>query len=433
MCCRLGKRRFFFRLVTTILLTTGSGWITPRGAEGASHQSLASMLSPSPQAVPDPCYDEDDKPRRCVPLFVNAAFGRSVMASSVCGNPPSRLPCLVQDFVGLRENSGTSAFHGGGNGGGGGGSDWECPLDMCEGSNTSRHHPAAFLTDLNNPLNRTCWMSAPLDQIWDDNVTLTLSLGKKYEVTYVSLQFCTARPEYAVSIYKSADHGKTWSPFQYYSSRCRKVFGKSLRSTAQKSNEQEAFCSDFGGALLGNSGAGSHNGGGGSLSSGGIRRGTSGSLRTAFSTLEGRPTANDFDNSPVLQDWVTATDIRIVFMTSGPPPSSSSTAAGNEGRSARGSGVEGDIPRYYSLADLAVGGRCKCNGHAPQCLVDDRGRQVCDCKHNTAGTDCERCKPFHVDRPWARGTATDANECIRTYNGLYIPTFSCLYKIRYFN
>ena len=40
------------------------------------------------------------------------------------------------------------------------------------------------------------------------------------------------------------------------------------------------------------------------------------------------------------------------------------------------------------------------------------GRLVCDCKHNTAGDECERCQDFHYDRPWARATQRDANECV---------------------
>lgn len=39
-------------------------------------------------------------------------------------------------------------------------------------------------------------------------------------------------------------------------------------------------------------------------------------------------------------------------------------------------------------------------------------RLVCDCKHNTAGDECERCKDFYYDRPWARATPRDANECV---------------------
>ena len=69
---------------------------------------------------------------------------------------------------------------------------------------------------------------------------------------------------------------------------------------------------------------------------------------------------------------------------------------------------------FYALSDLAVGGRCKCNGHAARCSVSARdGRLGCECRHNTVGTDCERCRPFYYDRPWARATPARANECIR--------------------
>ena len=40
------------------------------------------------------------------------------------------------------------------------------------------------------------------------------------------------------------------------------------------------------------------------------------------------------------------------------------------------------------------------------------GEMTCNCKHNTAGPECEKCKPFHFDRPWGRATSLDANECV---------------------
>uniref|UniRef100_A0A915J353 Laminin EGF-like domain-containing protein n=1 Tax=Romanomermis culicivorax TaxID=13658 RepID=A0A915J353_ROMCU len=64
------------------------------------------------------------------------------------------------------------------------------------------------------------------------------------------------------------------------------------------------------------------------------------------------------------------------------------------------------------MADLAVGGRCKCNGHASRCVYDKLGKMVCDCKHNTAGSDCEKCKPYFADRPWGRATSEDAHQCM---------------------
>lgn len=36
---------------------------------------------------------------------------------------------------------------------------------------------------------------------------------------------------------------------------------------------------------------------------------------------------------------------------------------------------------------------------------------VCDCKHNTDGQDCDKCKPFYNDAPWGRATSKNVHEC----------------------
>eukprot|EP00058_Branchiostoma_floridae_P020616 XP_002606106.1 hypothetical protein BRAFLDRAFT_59848 [Branchiostoma floridae] len=280
------------------------------------------------QSPPDPCYDENGKPRRCIPDFVNAAFGKEERAR-VC--------------------------------------------HICDSAAPKRQHPPSYLTDLHNPNNVTCWQSEPYIQ-YPTNVTLMLSLGKKFELTYVTLQFCSPRPE-SMIIYKSMDYGKSWVPYQFYSTQCKKTYQKPNRALITRANEQEAICTD------------AHSD---------IEPLTGG--RVAFSTLEGRPSAFNFDNSPVLQDWVTATDIKVVF--------NRLNTLGDEAEEASRDSY------YYAVSDFAVGGRCKCNGHASKCVHDREGRLACDCKHNTAGDECDHCKPFHYDRPWQRATARDANECI---------------------
>ncbi|XP_073538561.1 netrin-1 isoform X2 [Phyllobates terribilis] len=302
---------------------------------------------------PDPCYDENGNPRRCIPDFVNSAFGKEVKVSSTCGKNPSRY-CVVTE-------KGEDRFR-------------NC--HFCNATDPKKAHPPSFLTDLNNPHNLTCWQSENFIQN-PLNVTLTLSLGKKFEVTYVSLQFCSPRPE-SMAIFKSMDHGKSWVPFQFYSTQCRKMYNKPNKAVITKQNEQEAICTD------------SHT----------DMHPLSGGL-IAFSTLDGRPSAHDFDNSPVLQDWVTATDIKVVF--------SRLHTFGDENED------DSELARdsyFYAVSDLQVGGRCKCNGHASRCVKDRDDNLVCDCKHNTAGPECDRCKPFHYDRPWQRATAREANECV---------------------
>lgn len=350
------------------------------------------MFSSQPPA--DPCYDED-RPRRCIPEFVNAAFGQKISASSSCG---LKEPVKYCD-LGEPNSSHPPDCH------------------ICDDTNPKTRYPSTALTDLNNPNNVTCWRSDPLPaptgpSAPPDNVTLTLTLGKKYELTYVSLQFCprSVKPD-SIAIYKSADFGKSWQPFQFYSSQCRRVYGRPNRATITKSNEQEARCTD----------AHRHSGGDGSGVQG---------ARIAFSTLEGRPSAQDFDSSPVLQDWVTATDIRVVFHRLQMPQDSMEdfllgTPQVQQTNKYRDEAIGANVieslttstatttssSHHYAVSDFAVGGRCKCNGHASKCLNGREGQLNCDCRHNTAGRDCERCKPFHFDRPWGRATARDANEC----------------------
>lgn len=391
------------------------------------------------QIPSDPCYDED-RPKRCIPDFVNAAFEAPVKASSTCGQHIPTRYCDIAD------SGGPGMCH------------------ICDELQPKKRFPAVYLTDLNNPNNVTCWRSEPLissssPNAPPDNVTLTLSFGKKYELTYVSLQFCprTPKPD-SIAIYKSLDYGKSWQPFQFYSSQCRRVYGRPNRATITKTNEQEARCTD----------AHRYTGGDG-LSLGHISR-------IAFSTLEGRPSASDFDNSPVLQDWVTATDIKVVFNrlympaedisdtletilvdehnikhfseednhTKGPTvhllktqlnemqslddePKASSSISSEMSSNGIMSGYNGGTPStmtyHYAVADFAVGGRCKCNGHASKCVKGRDGQLACECKHNTAGRDCEKCKPFHFDRPWGRATVRDANECkgkFFLYNFIYV-------------
>lgn len=320
------------------------------------------------QTPPDPCYDDAGAARRCIPEFINAAFGKEVMVSSVCGRPPSR-SCSVVERSDERPSVRT--------------------CQICDAADPRRAHPASYLTDLNSAHNLTCWQSENLNTS-PHNVTLTLSLGKKFEITYVSLQFCSPRPE-SLAIYKSMDYGKTWMPYQYYSSQCRRMYNRPNKATITKQNEQEALCTDGHTDLY-------------PLSGGLI----------AFSTLDGRPSGKDFDNSPVLQDWVTVTDIRVVFSRPQMPRELGLGAGSNSGgRDDDPMAVTSTLPTYfYAVGDFQVGGRCKCNGHASRCLKDKEGKLVCDCKHNTEGPECDRCKPFHYDRPWQRANAREANECL---------------------
>lgn len=133
---------------------------------------------------------------------------------------------------------------------------------------------------------------------YPNQVNLTIHLGKSFDITYIRLVFYSPRPE-SFAIYKRTSANSSWIPYQYYrfvelftlefdrkiikylfySATCRDTY-RLPDSLLIKRNEDEAraLCtseySDISPLRDGN---------------------------IAFSTLEGRPSAYNFDNSTDLQ------------------------------------------------------------------------------------------------------------------------------------
>ncbi|KAM4847896.1 laminin subunit gamma-3 isoform 1-T1 [Urocitellus parryii] len=313
------------------------------------------LAAPRAGAGMGACYDGAGRPQRCLPVFENAAFGRLAEASHTCGSPP-------EDFcphVGARRAG--------------------AQCQRCDAADPRLHHNASYLTDFHSQDESTWWQSPSMafGVQYPNSVNITLRLGKAYEITYVRLKFHTSRPE-SFAIYKRSRAGGPWEPYQFYSASCLRTYGRPEGHHLRPGQDERlAFCtSEFSDISP--------------LSGGNV----------AFSTLEGRPSAYNFEESPGLQEWVTSTELLVSL----------------DRLNTFGDDIFKD-PKvlqsyYYAVSDFSVGGRCKCNGHASSCGPDEAGRLACRCQHNTTGTDCERCLPFFQDRPWARGTAEAANECL---------------------
>ncbi|KFO31935.1 Laminin subunit gamma-3 [Fukomys damarensis] len=149
-----------------------------------------------------------------------------------------------------------------------------------------------------------------------------IGAGKAYEISYVRLKFHTSRPE-SFAIYKRSHGGGPWQPYQYYSASCQKTYGRPEGHYLRPGeDERVAFCtSEFSDISP--------------LSGGNV----------AFSTLEGRPGAYNFEESPGLQDWVTSTELLVSL----------------DRLNTFGDDIFGD-PRvlqsyYYAVSDFSVGGR----------------------------------------------------------------------------
>jgi len=295
------------------------------------------------------CYSLDGNAKKCVVSeFGNIATKKKVEASTTCGTPPNRYCNRVASPIG--------------------GEMRQCYI--CDANHIERMNPASYLIDSKQ---KSCWVSQTFnDSAAHNEAMIHISLEKKYELTYIMLQFCNKLPE-SMALYKSTDFGRKWVPLQFYSSQCQEMYNVEENGVITRQNEQAAICKNI-------------------YTSADPYTNT----RIAFSLVEGRPSAHNLENSAVLRDWVTVTNIKVVFNRFSSPTESKTQTEDN----------------YYSLSELTLGGRCKCNGHASKCTTDGTGNTKCECQHNTAGADCDRCKDFYFDRPWKLATEENANECI---------------------
>lgn len=104
----------------------------------------------------DSCYDEQEPGRaqRCIPEFCNAAFGRSVLASAVCGDPDPEEYCLQTGATGVTKS--------------------------CHTCDARRSHNSTSLNDFHSEEEPSWWQSPSMlhGVQFPNSVNLTLHLGE---------------------------------------------------------------------------------------------------------------------------------------------------------------------------------------------------------------------------------------------------------------
>uniref|UniRef100_UPI00358ECAA5 laminin subunit gamma-1-like n=1 Tax=Myxine glutinosa TaxID=7769 RepID=UPI00358ECAA5 len=321
-----------------------------------SHEFPSHPARPDERSARSPrtCADARGRPRRCDPPFENVAFGARVDASATCGERGPERYCAQ----GKRDQQGGGA--------------WKMACGVCERG----HHGAQLLTDSHSDLRPTWWQSPSLrsGRGPPSPVNLTLRLGKAFEISYIHIKFRASRPE-SFSLLKRTALGGRWVPLQYYSASCLKTFGRppdhgpALYPDTALCSAEHSDISPLHGAHI------------------------------AFSLLEGRPGAQGFQHNTKLQEWVTASELRISLIRL--------NTFGDE--------VFGDpqvlSSYFYAISDITVGARCKCNGHASECVREGAGLLKCRCEHHTSGRNCEKCLPLYNDRPWQRAMSNNPHAC----------------------
>uniref|UniRef100_A0A1B0CH53 Netrin axonal chemotropic factor n=1 Tax=Lutzomyia longipalpis TaxID=7200 RepID=A0A1B0CH53_LUTLO len=305
------------------------------------------------------------------PPYFNLAEGRKIYSTSTCGvdTDGPELYCKLVGANTENDHNYYSLIQG-------------QVCDYCDPTNPEKSHPPAYAIDGTE----NWWQSPPLSRGMKYNeVNLTIDFGQEFHVAYLFIRMGNSPRPGLWTLEKSTDYGQTWKPWQHFSDTpadCETYFGRdSLKPITE---DDDVICTTEYSKIV-------------PLENGEI----------PVTLLNNRPSANNYFNSTVLQEWTRATNVRIRLLRT-------KNLLGHLMSVAR---QDPTVTRryFYSIKDISIGGRCMCNGHADTCHILDPSSPnrllACQCRHNTCGIHCNECCPGYEQKKWRQNTNARPFQC----------------------
>uniref|UniRef100_A0A665TFJ6 Uncharacterized protein n=1 Tax=Echeneis naucrates TaxID=173247 RepID=A0A665TFJ6_ECHNA len=291
----------------------------------------------------------------CYPPSNDLLLGRSrqLRTSSTCGLTGSEVYCTPYQLVGRRMKC--------------------CPCD-------SRNPDSQLAHTIQEVLSTT----GP-DRWWQSRkevnpVTVELDLNNLFQLDNLVLSFKGPRPSTMI-IEKTLDNGRTWEPALYLATDCERAFPGVPTSTPLTLEDKYCYTLPSTTVLQ-------HN------------NANKTQLCHICSFLISRLSSALFANVSGM------TGLRVRMTELGDVPRLPGRA----------------LSRFYALKEMRVMGSCMCHGHANRCLPETHNYPLsnsiqvnpqCDCQHNTAGMNCERCADLYNDLPWRPAEEGNTHTCQR--------------------
>uniref|UniRef100_A0A673TE79 Usherin n=1 Tax=Suricata suricatta TaxID=37032 RepID=A0A673TE79_SURSU len=233
-------------------------------------------------------------------------------------------------------------------------------------------HPLSFVND--NDIS-TSWVSHVFPSITQLNQGVTISIdleNGQYQVFYIIIRFLSPQPT-AIRIQRKKENSLDWEDWQYFARNCRAL---GMKNNGDLGKPDSVNCLQFSTLTPYSHG------------------------NVTFSILtpgpNHRPGYNDFYNTPSLQEFVKATQVRLHFY---------------------GQYYTTETPvslrhRYYAVDEITITGRCQCYGHADVCDTTSQPyRCLCSLESFTQGVHCDLCLPLYNDKPFRQGDQVHAFNC----------------------